>query len=69
MLPSAGQPLTLLLYLSAGYWNELEHGQFNRMTTGQQVGTAAAGLAVGGILYEVRGGTFARHCLCSPTSL
>ena len=30
------------------------------MTTGEQVGTAAAGLAVGGILYEVRGDCVAR---------
>ena len=39
---------------SAGYLQELEHGRFDEMTLGQKVGTATAGLAAGGIMYEVR---------------
>ncbi len=38
----------------AGYVNELEHGRFGEMSTGEKFGTAAGGLALGGILYEAR---------------
>ena len=40
-------------HLCTGYLHELTHGQFNKMTLGEQVGTAAAGIASAGILYEV----------------
>ncbi len=38
----------------AGYVNDLTHGRFGDMSKGEKFGTAAGGLALAGILYEVR---------------
>ena len=37
----------------AGYVNDLTHGRFGDMSKGEKFGTAAGGLALAGILYEV----------------
>ncbi len=37
----------------AGYVNELTHGRFGDMSTGEKFGTAMGGAAIAGILYEV----------------
>jgi len=65
-LPAGNHHPSLVLGCCAGYMHELTHGQFNRMTTGEQVGTAAAGLALGGILYEVRGEVLAQSTCVLP---
>ena len=54
----------------AGYVHELTHGQFNEMTLGEKVGTAAAGLVAGGILYEARGCSGLQRCMrCGARSV
>ena len=67
--PWCVSPQTLgLNYLPAGYLHELSHGQFNKMTTGEQVGTAAAGIVAAGIMYEVLHGSRPCYVIHVPHS-
>ena len=52
----------------AGYVNELEHGRFGEMSKGEKFGTAAGGLALAGILYEVRARRRDDFVFCRITS-